>query len=120
MPSSFPIDLKKLKNSSLDYGAEIDFVKHQNFQYFLAFSKENDYKITLLTTKTYNVYYEHNFAKNTILLAGNESYGVPDEVRRNVDASITIPMLGNARSLNVATSVAIVTSEIIRQYKALG
>lgn len=50
------------------------------------------------------------------MLFGRESTGLPhDLLRKNFEKTMRIPMVANARSLNLANSVAIVLSEAIRQ-----
>jgi tRNA (cytidine/uridine-2'-O-)-methyltransferase len=52
-------------------------------------------------------------------MVGRESAGVPDEVHEQANERILIPMQNNMRSLNVAISAAIVTSEALRQTQLL-
>ena len=49
------------------------------------------------------------------LFYGNESIGLDDEVIKNCDASIHIPMIGNSYSMNVVQSAAVVLFEAARQ-----
>lgn len=49
------------------------------------------------------------------LVLGNESWGLPAEVRATVDATVGIPMPGPAESLNVATAGSILLFEIVRR-----
>lgn len=63
------------------------------------------------------IYYRHDFRKNPVAIVfGSEANGVSKEI---LDAarSIFIPMSGHAESLNVATSAAIILSEVVRQSK---
>lgn len=50
------------------------------------------------------------------LIVGNEVDGISDEVMPLVDMAVSIPMLGRANSLNVATAYGIVGYEILDQY----
>ena len=50
-------------------------------------------------------------------MVGKESAGVPNDIHKEVSEVIRIPMSENSRSLNVATSAAIVLSEAMRQLK---
>ena len=68
------------------------------------------------TTKTNKLYYEAKFQPGDFLIFGSEGHGLPLEIMRtNRENCITIPMSGAGRSLNLATSVGIVTYEAIRQ-----
>ena len=57
------------------------------------------------------------YNKSDTLLFGRESSGVPKNVHEIVNERLKIPMVKNKRSLNLASSVAIVLSEFIRQTK---
>lgn len=51
------------------------------------------------------------------LVVGNEIEGVSDEVLKECDLAIDLPMYGRANSLNVATACGIAVYEILRQYE---
>ena len=55
-----------------------------------------------------------NFSEDTILF-GRESAGVPEGVHKLIENRLKIPMKNNVRSLNIASSVAIVLAESLRQ-----
>jgi len=61
--------------------------------------------------------YEHDFKTPTILLAGNEKWGLSVGYKQLVDVMIKIPMQGSASSLNVAVATSIIIYEINRQRK---
>ena len=68
-----------------------------------------------MTTKASVAYTNFKFDKNDTLLFGRESSGVPDFVHKTVSNRLKIPMAQNKRSLNLATTVAIILAENIRQ-----
>ena len=68
-----------------------------------------------MTTKAKKFYHKFIFKKNDILLFGRESAGVPDHVHNSIKYRLKIPMMDNKRSLNIASSVAIILSENLRQ-----
>jgi tRNA (cytidine/uridine-2'-O-)-methyltransferase len=71
-----------------------------------------------LTTKAQCPYYSVDFRKNDFLVFGRETKGLPHKLlAANSDCCITIPMHGT-RSLNLATAVAIVLFEAMRQQQA--
>ncbi len=72
-----------------------------------------------MTTKAKKIYHKFRFKKNDMLLFGRESAGVQKELHRLLKNKIKIPMNRKTRSLNVAMSAAIVTSEALRQNKLL-
>jgi tRNA (cytidine/uridine-2'-O-)-methyltransferase len=52
------------------------------------------------------------------LLFGRESAGVPHEVHAAADARLRIPMVAEARSLNVVTAASLALGEALRQINA--
>ena len=72
-----------------------------------------------MTTKASIVYTKFKFEKNDTILFGRESAGVPGDVHKLIKNRLKIPMENNKRSLNVATSVAIVLAESLKQTKFL-
>lgn len=61
------------------------------------------------------IYFRHDFTKNPVAIVfGSEANGVSKEIL-DVAGKIFIPMSGHAESLNVATSAAIILSEVVRQ-----
>lgn len=50
------------------------------------------------------------------IVLGNEVEGISDELMQYMDMAVSIPMLGRANSLNVATAYGILAYEILHQY----
>ncbi len=61
-----------------------------------------------------NNYREIEYAKNGILVMGNEGSGIRPEIQTLINTAVTIPRYGKAESLNVGTATAILLAEIIR------
>ena len=101
----------------MDYFDEKNIKFHKSFNEFLK-SKENQ-RIVLMTTKASVAYTKFKFEKNDTILFGRESAGVPEDVHKLIKNRLKIPMKNNKRSLNVATSVAIVLAESLKQTKFL-
>ncbi len=57
--------------------------------------------------------------KNDTILFGRESAGVPNEVHKKIKDRLKIPMKNNKRSLNIASSVAIILAESLKQTKLI-
>ena len=72
-------------------------------------------RVILVTTKAKQDYINFEFKKDDTLLFGRESSGVPEKLHKNINYKIKIPMIENKRSLNLATSAAIIISESLRQ-----
>ena len=68
-----------------------------------------------MTTKASISYTKFKFNKNDTILFGRESAGVPDSVHELIKNRLKIPMKNNKRSLNLASSVAIILAESLKQ-----
>ena len=114
-PCGFLISDKRFKRVVMDYmnSDEIEF--YESSDHFFK-SKENQ-RIVLMTTKASISYTSFKFNKNDTILFGRESGGVPNKVHKNIKNRLKIPMKKNMRSLNIATSVAIILAESLKQTK---
>ena len=95
----------------MDYIDQINYKRHLDWEAFSNWSKKNNYRLILLTTKSDKIYYHYNFHNNDILIFGRESAGVPEKVHNAVDEKLTIPMVKGLRSINVSSAVALVAGE---------
>lgn len=113
-PLGFSVDDKHLKRAGLDYWNLVEIKYYESIdEFFLLNSKGNFY---LSTTKGKNKYTDVNYKKDCFLLFGKETAGLPKELLScNPDKCIRIPMINEARSLNLSNSVAIVIYEALRQ-----
>ena len=114
-PCGFLLSDKRFKRVVMDY-IEVKNIKfHKSFNEFLEF-KENQ-RIVLMTTKASISYTKFKFEENDTILFGRESSGVPEKVHKIIKNRLKIPMKNNKRSLNLATAVAIVLAESLKQTK---
>ncbi len=72
-----------------------------------------------MTTKASLSYTSFKFDKNDTILFGRESAGVPKRIHKQLEYRLKIPMKKNMRSLNIATSVAIILAESLKQTKLI-
>lgn len=110
-PCGFPFDMNRIKKSALDYIHHVKITRHNSFDEF--YQKEvlkNDKRLVLATTKSQENYLDFSFAENDILLFGQESAGVPEEIHQKCQEKVTIKMKNEMRSLNLAVSCAIILS----------
>jgi tRNA (cytidine/uridine-2'-O-)-methyltransferase len=112
-PSGFLFDDKRFKRVVMDYMDKKMIKFYQSSDEF--FKSKKDQRVILMTTKSANSYATFKFESNDTLLFGRESAGVPDHVHTSIKYRLKIPMVNNKRSLNIATSVAIILSENLRQ-----
>ena len=114
-PCGFLLDDKRLKRVVMDYMDEKDIKFYQSADIF--FKSKKNQRIILMTTKASVSYVEFKFEKNDTILFGRESAGVPQKVHKLIKNKLKIPMENNKRSLNLASSVAIIIAECLRQTK---
>ena len=101
----------------MDYMNEEEIKFYQDSKVF--FKSKKNQRIILMTTKATLSYTKFKFDKNDTILFGRESAGVPDEIHNIVKNRLKIPMKNNKRSLNIASSVAIILAESLKQTKLI-
>jgi tRNA (cytidine/uridine-2'-O-)-methyltransferase len=113
-PLGFDIDDRTLQRAGLDYWKEVDVRLWPSFAELQA-AQAADARYFFLTTKTQRAYYDETFRPGDFLVFGRETKGLPEPLlNANATRLLTIPMHGT-RSLNLATAVAIVLFEAVRQ-----
>ena len=118
-PTGFVFDDKKFRRSAMDYIDHLEYKKHDDWEHFYKWIKENKFRLILMTTKSEDSLYNFEFRSSDILLFGRESAGVPDNIHQIVDHRLTIPMKDGVRSINLSSSVALVLGESLRQTNQL-
>ena len=111
-PLPFSMTDKRFKGAVMDYIDHCEILNHENWDNFYSYCEKNNNRVILATTKTNNNLYNFKFKENDIVLFGKETAGVPETIHNIVDDKIKIPMSSKTRSLNLATSVAIIVSKI--------
>ena len=116
-PCGFLLSDKRFKRVVMDYMdlEQIEF--YQSSEKF--FEKKRNQRIVLMTTKGSISYTEFKFKSDDTILFGRESAGVPEKVHKLIKDRLKIPMNDKVRSLNIASSVAIVLAESLRQIKLI-
>ena len=114
-PCGFLLSDKRFKRVVMDYIDEKDINFYENSDIF--FETKKDQRIILMTTKASISYANFKFEKNDTILFGRESAGVPEKVHKLLNNRLKIPMENNKRSLNLASSVAIILAECLKQTK---
>ena len=112
-PCGFLLSDKRFKRVVMDYMDEKDIKFYKSLDDFFKF-KENQ-RIILMTTKASISYTKFKFDKNDTILFGRESAGVPENVHKLIKDRLKIPMKNDRRSLNIASSVAIILAESLKQ-----
>ena len=114
-PCGFLLNDKRFKRVVMDYMDEKMIKFYQSSDEFFRLKREQ--RVILMTTKSSDSYTDFKFKNDDTLLFGRESAGVPKNIHNLMLHKLKIPMIDNKRSLNIATSVAIVLSENLRQTK---
>ena len=112
-PCGFLLSDKRFKRVVMDYMDEKDIKFYKSSEDFFRFKKNQ--RIILMTTKASISYTKFKFNENDTILFGRESAGVPEKVHKLIKDKLKIPMKNNKRSLNVASSVAIILAESLKQ-----
>ena len=118
-PCGFIFGNKKFKRVAMDYLDEKMIKFYSNKEEFFKYKKKENERIILMTTKASSSYASFNFKINDTILFGRESAGVPAKVHKLADNRLKIPLKFEKRSLNIASSVAIVLAESMRQNKII-
>ena len=113
-PLGFSIDDKHLKRAGLDYWSLVDVQIHENFQEVRRAYPEG--RFFFLTTKASQCYADISFRPDDFIVFGKETKGLPESLlKENQTHCFRVPMIEEARSLNLSNTVAIVAYEALRQ-----
>ena len=110
----FSLNDRYLKRAGLDYWDNLKLKVYDDLDTFL--KEKNNRRIIIATTKGKQPYFDFQFSENDIILFGSETHGVPlNFIKKNIVNTITIPMTGKVRSLNLSNSVAIIAYHSLNQ-----
>ena len=114
-PLGFDISDKAVKRCGLDYWYLVDLRVYENLDEY--FAENGDDHLFLATTKAPRAYYEADLSASQVtLMFGKETAGLPQWLREKYrERCLRIPMISEARSLNLSNSVAILAYEALRQ-----
>ena len=112
-PCGFFLTDRRFKRIVMDY---MDISSIKFYKSYEDFEKAKiNKRVILATTKASKIYTKFKYKRDDTLLFGRESSGVPESLHKSIKYKIKIPMIENKRSLNLATSVARIISESLRQ-----
>lgn len=113
-PMGFTVTDAKLKRAGLDYWHLLDITYYESLDDF--FNKKTG-QYYYLTTKGTNVYSDITYPDNSYIIFGREDAGLPEELlAQSPEKCLRIPMISEARSLNLSNSVAVCCYEVLRQW----
>ncbi len=116
-PCGFLLSDKRFKRVVMDYMDDREIKIYQNSDHF--FESKKNQRVILMTTKGSDSYTNLKFDVNDTILFGRESAGVPKDIHELVKNRLKIPMKNDKRSLNIASSVAIILAECLKQTKLI-
>lgn len=118
-PLGFSTDDRYLKRAGLDYWNLVRVHYHENFDEVA--DKYAGHNFYYNTTKADKHYTDVCYQPGDMLVFGKETAGLPDSLlAANREYCIRIPMLADARSLNLSNAAAVVTYEALRQLNFTG
>lgn len=114
-PMGFTPDDKKLKRAGLDYWHLLDITYYNSLNEF--FEKNNDGSFFYFSTKAQNRHTDVKYPEKVYLVFGKETAGLPEKLLfDNAPQCVRIPMIDEARSLNLSNAIAIGVYEVLRQW----
>ena len=112
-PMGFVWDDRRVRRAAMDYIDHVSITRHAGFDAFK--NTIGGQRLVMFTTKSDQSPYDFSFAPDDVLLFGKESAGVPAAVAEVCDARLRIPMMPQVRSMNLASTAAMVLGEALRQ-----
>ncbi len=114
-PLGFTIDDRHLRRAGLDYWRHVDVVRHRSWDAFEAERPAG--RLLCFSARAARSYTTVRYRTDDLLVFGGESRGLPAAIRAAyADATVGIPLASeHVRSLNLATAVAVVLYEGLRQ-----
>ncbi len=114
-PMGFVPTDKHLKRAGLDYWYLLDLTYYENIDDF--FEKNKDGSFFFFTTKAQKTHSDVTYPDKAFLIFGKETKGLPEELLlKHPDECVRIPMIDEARSLNLSNAVAVGVYEALRQF----
>lgn len=114
-PMGFTVDDRKLKRAGLDYWHFLDITYYENIDDFFEKTKGGTY--FFFSTKGTHRYSDVSYPDNCYLLFGKETKGLDEALlMKHPESTLRIPMIDEARSLNLSNSAAVAAYEVLRQW----
>jgi len=118
-PLGFSIEDRYLKRAGLDYWNLVNVHVHESFDAVL--TRYHCHTFYFNTTKAGRCYSDAQYKPDDMLVFGKETAGLPQALLAAYpDQCVRIPMVVDARSLNLSNAVAIVVYEALRQQDFAG
>ena len=112
-PLGFSTEDKYLKRAGLDYWNLVEIHYYDSFAEFAAAHSRR--RFILATTKATRFYHQVDYQPDDMLIFGKETEGLSEDIRNTYPNQVRLPMISEARSLNLGNSVAAILYEALRQ-----
>lgn len=113
-PLGFSISDRYLRRAGLDYWPLVQVHRYPNLDAFLG--HHDPTRLLYITKKGRTLYTDAAYPPGCVLVFGRESAGLPQWLLDSYpDQTLRIPMIGDARSLNLSNAVAVVVYEALRR-----
>lgn len=113
-PMGFAIDDTKLKRAGLDYWHMLDITYYDDINEFY---NKNDGAFFFFTTKATTTHSDVKYPSKVYIFFGREDKGINEEILlAHKENCVRIPMVNEARSINLSNTVAVATYEVLRQW----
>ena len=118
-PLGFSLADKYLKRAGMDYFKMVNMRTVPNFETLLR--EVPGAKFHFASTKAPRAYTQAVYGMDDYLVFGSESRGLPENLlAKRYEDCVRIPMIQEARSLNLSVSAAVVLFEALRQQDFAG
>ena len=116
-PITFSIDSKDLRRVGMDYVDDLKYFFYPTYEDFLKQHPNQEiYYVTRYSQKVYSTFDFSDPVKDVFVMFGRESTGIPHDIlREHPERLLRLPMVPEARSLNLSNCVAVIAYEILRQ-----
>lgn len=116
-PLGFSLDEQHLKRAGMDYVKELEYHVYENWDEFVSQHPSGNYYYMTRYGKKAPSQFDFTTCEGDIyLVLGKESTGIPKEIlSQHLDRCMRLPMVANARSLNLSNCAAIIIYEVLRQ-----
>ena len=97
----------------------VDLIRHNSTNDAVKSIKKQGYQIVATTPhENNNTLMDFDFTKRSCFFFGRETEGLSDEVLKNADCYLKIPMFGFTESLNISVSAAIILQDVTQKLRA--
>lgn len=114
-PNTVDIYNPKTIRSTMGSIFRVPFIYVQDFGEAVSECQKSGVKVYAAHLDGKNTYLGEDYSTPTAFLIGNEGNGLTDDITKQADTLIRIPMEGEVESLNAAIACTILTYEAVRQ-----